>query len=106
MSELVKSSDNKTIPDRWIPDGQDYILHLGIMRKAVVVARYVPSLHEVFSGRNSWYAISPRSIFPFGDDQQERRFDNAFDAVAFAEKIILKWLNSIAIGNNENKKLK
>jgi hypothetical protein len=101
MSELVKSAGEKTISSRWIQDGQDYILHLGVMQKAVVVARYVPSLHEVVSGKSSWYSISPRSIFPFGDGQQEKRFDNAADAVAFAEKIILNWLNSIMIDGNK-----
>jgi hypothetical protein len=92
---------NKKAPDRWTPDGHDYILHLGTMRKAVVVARYVPSLGQVWNGKNSWYAISPRSYFPFTDEQQEKRFETAIEAISYAEVIILEWLNSITIGFNK-----
>lgn len=96
-------TDKTALPDRWIPDGHDYILHLGTMRKAVVVARYVPSLGQVWNGKNNWYAISPRSYFPFTDEQQEKRFETAIEAIGFAETIILEWLNSITVGFSKNK---
>jgi len=100
---MKEVSENKTAPDRWTPDGHDYILHLGTMRKAVVVARYVPSVGQVWNGKNSWYAISPRSYFPFADEQQEKRFETAIEAISYAEGIILEWLNSITTGFADNK---
>lgn len=87
----------EAIPARWITDGHDYILHLGTMRKAVVVCRYVPSIGEVWSGNGSWYAISPRSYFPFTDAQQEKKFHTPIEAIKFAETIVLEWLNSITL---------
>lgn len=106
MSEVAK--DNQ-VPDRWIRDGHDYILHLGTMRKAVVVARYIPQGQNIFDTKNSWYAISPRSYFPFTDAQQEKRFKTGLEAIGYAEGIILEWLNSITTGfagkKSPNKKL-
>lgn len=98
MKQIIPTA---IVPDRWTPDGHDYILHLGTMRKAVVVARYVPSGKQVWTGDGSWYAISPRSYFPFTDAQQEKRFDTAIEAINHAEQIILEWLNSITIGFKE-----
>ena len=106
MESSLTKTVAKNISDSWIPDGEDYILHLGMMKHAVIVARYVPSFGEVFNGKDSWYSISPRSVFPFGEGQEDKRFDNAVDAMAFAEKIILKWLNSIMVDENKSKKLK
>lgn len=108
MNELteIKKDAEVVIPERWIQDGHDYILHLGVMKKAVVIAKYVPSLRELRSGEGSWYSISPRSIFPFGEAQTEVRFKTAIEAVQYAERIVLNWLNSIMIGSGNNKQLK
>lgn len=101
---MKEMTDKTIVPDRWIPSGEDYILHLGTMKKAVVVAKYVPSVGQIWNGKNSWHAISPRSYFPFTDAQQEKRFETAIEAIGFAETIILDWLNSITMGFSGNNK--
>lgn len=102
MTEEI--SKNNTVPSRYIKSGEDYILHLGTMKNAVIIAQYVPFASAIFSGNGSWYAISPRSYFPFTEEQIEKRFDTAPQAIAFAEKIILEWLNSISISLSDDKK--
>lgn len=101
--DLRITKKHAAIPDRWVRDGHDYILHLGTMQKAVVVSRYVPSMGQLHSGDDSWYAISPRSYFPFTDEQQEKKIPTPIEAIAYAEKIILEWLNSITIGDGIKK---
>jgi hypothetical protein len=73
----------------WVQDGSDYILHLGTMKKAMVVA-YYPSFRK-------HYSISPRSYFPLTDAQMEKRFEHAYEATECAIEIIKEWLNSIVL---------
>lgn len=106
MSELVKHEGAKWVSKRWIPEGHDYVLHLGTMKRAVVVARYSGSWTDAVMGKGSHYGISPRSFFPFAEKQMDKKFNTAQEAVAYAERIVLKWLNSIMVdmnasGNND-----
>lgn len=82
--------DNK-VSSIWIQDGSDYILHLGTMKKAMVVA-YYPSFRK-------HYSISPRSYFPLTDEQMEKRFMYAHEATEYAVSLIKDWLNSIVLDN-------
>ncbi len=100
---MKEVTDKTVVPDRWIPDGHDYILHLGTMRKAVVVSRCVKHMSAIYSGDGSWYSISGRSYFPFTDAQMDKKFNTAIEAIGFAETIILEWLNSITMGFTDNK---
>jgi len=77
--------DNYGLKKIWKKDGHDFIADIGNMKKAVVVAMYL-------GGR---YGISPRSYFPFDDNDYEKRFDNYLDACKFSEEYIKKWIESI-----------
>ncbi len=88
---------SEKVSDIWMQDGYDYILHLGTMRKAVVVAHYANSFKP--------YAISPRSYFPFTDEQRSKLFDNANDATEYAIEILKEWFNSIGNSPQNDKQV-
>jgi hypothetical protein len=77
----------KKVSNIWIKDGSDYILHLGTMQKAVVVSFYIGSCNP--------YAISPRSYFPFTDEERSQKFLLAADATEYAILILKAWFKSI-----------
>jgi hypothetical protein len=73
----------------WEQDGADYRCHLKSMRNAIVVAFYVPFFHDA---NNGYYAISPRSYFPFNEECLNKRFVYAHEAITYSEAIVKKWL--------------
>jgi hypothetical protein len=92
----------------WVQDGKDFILDLGTIKKAAIVALY----GTWDSDSNMFYAISPRSFFPFTNEQQDVRFEvkseddkksASIKATKLAEKIIVEWLNSIMLDFNNPK---
>lgn len=100
LVKLIKVSlDKKSISHRdlkhfWRLEGMDWIADLPEMKKAIVVAYYTPNFP---SHEGNYYAISPRSYFPFTDDDNKIRFDNYYDCCVHAESIILNWIKALFI---------
>lgn len=100
LVKMIKSSiekqsiSNKELKHFWRSDGKDWIADLPQMKKAIVVAYYTPKFP---SQDESYYAISPRSFFPFTDDENHTRFDNYYDCCVYAESIILNWIKALFI---------
>lgn len=69
----------------WYRDGEDYILNMGTMTKAVVIRRM---------WRDSTYFISEGSFFPFPVGIYQNRYNNAEDAVVESTKYMREWLGS------------
>lgn len=94
------SPHNKGTDSLWEKDGHDYILHLGTMRKAIVVAAYFDNKKSSFfqaclSNRIDYYSISPRSYFPFKDVDFERKFNNPDECKEYAISCVKDWLKSV-----------
>ena len=77
------NNPKKELKSFWRTDGMDWIADLNEMKKAIVVAYYTPII-----GGN-YYAISPRSYFPFSDIHDNKKFDNYYDCCIYAESIII-----------------
>lgn len=92
MSSLQKKNQSN---DVWVQDGHDFVLHLGTMRKAVVVSGC--STRSVFASSPDFYAISLRSYFPFYDDDYNKRFSTADEAKNHAVSRIREWLQSVFV---------
>jgi hypothetical protein len=86
------NNQGQAIKSFWKQDGRDYIADLGNMTKAIVVCYYTPIIGVPY------YAISPRSYFPFTDEQNKRRFNNAHTCCLWAEDLVLDWMKSLIIG--------
>lgn len=74
----------------WREDLYDFILDLGTMKKAVVVANYLGL-------GGSYYSISPRSYFPFSDENYDKRFKNPEHCKEYAISILKDWFKSIFV---------
>lgn len=92
MSSLQKQNQSDGV---WIKDGHDYILHLGTMRKAVVISGC--SERSVFAASPDFYSISLRSYFPFSDEDYNKRFSTANEAKNHAVNRIREWVQSILV---------
>ena len=88
---------NNALKPFWRSDGMDKIADLNEMKKAVVVAFYTPIMGE------NYYAISTRSYFPFTNAQHHRKYDNYYDCCMFAESIILDWVKSLLLNEQDAK---
>lgn len=82
MESKIKKHTTK---NKWYKDGHDWIINIGNMQKSIVVAYYL-------GGK---YAISPRSFFPFNDEQCDKKFDNHEDCKKYAESIFIDWAKSV-----------
>lgn len=69
----------------------DYIANLGNMKKAIVVAYYKPLFGEPY------YAISPRSFFPFTDEHKAVRYSDFKECCEAGEVIVLEWMKSLMV---------
>ena len=80
----------------WVTDGHDFILHLGNMKKAIMVAKYISNSNplEWLSSQKHYYSVSPRSYFPFTNGQMDKRFKNNIEAMVYAEEIFCEWAKS------------
>lgn len=92
MSNLQKVNQSDGI---WLKDGHDFILHLGTMRKAVVISGC--SERSVFAASPDFYTISLRSYFPFYNDDYNKRFSTADEAKNYAIGKIREWLQSVFV---------
>lgn len=96
---IQQNHENKTY---WEQDGNDFILHLGTMRKAIVVAAYSDAKKDGLIGacltnKIRYYSISPRSYFPFDSKDYERKFDNSEDCKKHAITCVKNWLESVFV---------
>lgn len=100
--ELEEISSNKGVDSLWVKDGYDFILHLGTMKKAIVVAYYRDgvSLSPSNNGIKYYYAVSPRSYFPFKDEDYNKRFSDSNECKKYAISKVREWLKSIWIKTN------
>lgn len=78
---------NSKISSKWYEDGCDFIIDIGNMKKAIVVAYYV----------GGYYSISPRSYFPFSKFDYEQAFKNPVDCIKYSEIKFLEWVNSCVL---------
>ena len=92
------NNPKKELKSFWRTDGMDWIADLNEMKKAIVVAYYTPII-----GGN-YYAISPRSYFPFSDIHDNKKFDNYYDCCIYAESIIIGWVSSLLMSNKHEAK--
>jgi hypothetical protein len=75
----------------WEKDGGDLFLHLGFMRKALVIT-------TLYSGNK--FKISERSFFPFPSAFYDEKFITIEEAKKRAIDYILGWLNDTNISLN------
>lgn len=100
LVKMIKSSiekqsiSNKELKHFWRSEGMDWIADLPEMKKAIVVTYYTPNFP---SHSENYYAISPRSFFPFTDNDINTRFDNYYDCCVHAESIILNWIKALFV---------
>lgn len=99
MNRLKVNNNHNDLNHYWRSDGMDWIADLNQMKKAIVVAYYTPIL------KRSFYAISPRSFFPFTGEQFNKHFDNYYDCCIYAEQIIRDWVQSLFIVNDNIKSI-
>lgn len=86
----------------WRKDIYDYIADLGTMKKAIIVAMY----RDSSTATGTYFAISPRSYFPFDKTQMGRRFINHLECMQYSEEIVMAWLTSILSDSfSEQKKM-
>lgn len=78
----------------WYDYGHDKIIDLGNMKKAIVVALYGDGLKHGYK-QSQYYAISPRSYFPFTDDQMSIKFDTPQPCMDYSIEIVKEWLQSV-----------
>ena len=88
------NSPDKELKPFWRSDGMDWIADLTQMKRAVLVAFYLP---KVPIKNTSYYSISPRSYFPFTNEQHDKKFDEYYDCCIYAESIIRDWINSLLL---------
>ncbi len=89
-NQEIATADNGT-NSHWEEYGRDYILHLGSMRKAIVVAAYGNSGYS----QVDYYSISPRSFFPFSDEDREVRFTDAEECKKYSILKVREWFESV-----------
>jgi hypothetical protein len=100
LVKMIKSSiekqsiSNTELKHFWRSNGMDWIADLPEMEKAIVVTYYTPNFP---SHDGHYYSISPRSFFPFTDNDNKTRFDNYYDCCVYAESIILNWIKALFI---------
>jgi len=85
----------KGVDTFWEKQGHDHILHIGTMRKAIVVSGYCNGIGGVLTSSVSYYSISPRSYFPFSDSDYNKRFENPEECKDYAVSKIRDWVQSI-----------
>jgi predicted phosphohydrolase len=101
--ELIKVNNNLQENNNitWETHGEDVILNLGTMRKAIVIRGYLNQKTgglKVFSVRNpDYFSISVSSFFPFSDNDYERKFNNSYECKEYAISKIREWFKSIFI---------
>lgn len=101
--ELIKVDNNLQENNNitWENNGEDFILNLGTMRKAVVIRGYLNQITgglKVFSIRNpEYFSISVASFFPFSDNDYERKFSTPDECKEYAILKIREWFKSIFI---------
>lgn len=100
LVKMIKSSiekqsiSNRELKHFWRSHGMDWIADLPEMEKAIVVTYYTPNFP---SHDGHYYAISPRSFFPFTDTDNNKRFDNYYDCCVYAESIIINWIKALFV---------
>lgn len=85
LSEIIsKKNRDKTDGDYYweIVDGCDAYLHLGQIRKAVVIRKSLKYK----------YFISMAGYFPVTNEMYDKRFDTLSDAIKYANEFIKGWL--------------
>ena len=102
IQALVLTPKNHENKSHWHQDGNDFILHLGTMRKAIVVAAYSDAkkdglISACLNNKIRYYSISPRSYFPFDNKDYERKFDNSGECKQYAMMCVKNWLESVFI---------
>lgn len=87
------SKQNSANKDYWIKDGHDYILHLGSLKKAIIIAYYFDN--KKLNNGVGYYSISTRSFFPFKDADFELKYEIPELCKEYACCKVKEWLESV-----------
>lgn len=82
--QKVVSLSNNSNGYGWKISKNDAVLHLGTMRKAIIIRRKVIS--------DNAYFISVGSFFPLPTETYDIRFNNIEDAVDYSNELVNSWL--------------
>lgn len=84
--EVVTSTEsgNKGLYYGWIRDKYRDVLHLGKMKKAVVINRHI---------NDEYFKIAHASFFPFPDEIYNTKYTTIEEARNVASAYVLGWIN-------------
>ena len=97
---MAEKTERKIKPF-WRKDGTDYIARLGRLDKAIVI-RFFSPLYPIKN--TSYYAIANASFLPFTKEEHDKKFDDPIDCIEFAESIVLEWVQSLFLTDEQNLK--